>query len=283
MQATAYSTMNPMHSSPFASRRSLLAPLALSLGLAACASPGGHPQDPLEPMNRATFRFNDTVDTYALRPVAQVYAEAPLPVRTGVSNFFGNIKDAWTGVNNLLQGKPLDGVSDFGRVLVNSTIGMLGVFDVATDMGLEKHEEDLGQTLAVWGVGDGPYLVLPFLGPSTVRDSVALIGDMQADPVGHVDDIPTRNSLRGLRIVNARANLLGADEAANQAALDKYEYFRSFYLQYRRSQVYDGQPPRIKDPDDEAGLDDAPETPSAALTLDAQPQTVSVAPVENPQ
>ena len=223
----------------------------VALGLTACAGPGGHPKDPLEPLNRATFRFNDVADQYVMRPAAQVYDLAPLPLKVGVGNFFGNIGDLWIGVNNLLQGKVVDGFSDGGRFLVNSTVGMLGVFDIATEVGLEKHDEDLGQTLGVWGVGDGPYIVLPFLGSSNLRDSVGLYVDLSADPVWQFKEVATRNSLSGLRFVHRRAALLGADTTADEAALDKYGYMRSFYMQYRLNQIYDGQPPRVKDPDED--------------------------------
>ncbi len=244
-----------------------VATLAVSLALMACAGPGGHPKDPLEPLNRATFRFNDAADQYVMRPVAQVYDQAPLPLKVGVGNFFGNIGDLWIGVNNLLQGKFVDGVSDGGRFLINSTVGLLGVFDIATEIGLEKHDEDLGQTLGVWGVGDGPYIVLPFLGSSNLRDSVGLYVDLSADPVWQVKEVATRNSLSGLRFTNRRAALLGADTTADQAALDKYGYMRSFYMQYRVNQIYDGQPPRMKDPDDdEAGADDAVPSPVPAAS-----------------
>ncbi len=235
-------------------RRGALA-LLLALGLSACAGTGGHPKDPLEPLNRATFSFNETADRYVMRPVAQVYDLAPLPVKVGVGNFFGNLGDFWIGVNNLLQGKFVDGLSDGGRLLINSTVGIFGIFDIATEMGLEKHDEDLGQTLGRWGVGDGPYLVLPLLGPSNLRDTVGLVGDLNVDPIWGVEDIGERNRLTALRFINRRAQLLGADTTADQAALDKYGYMRSFYIQYRRSQVYDGRPPREKDEDDDSGTE----------------------------
>lgn len=234
-------------------RRGALA-LLLALGLSACAATGGHPKDPLEPLNRATFSFNETADRYVMRPVAQVYDLAPLPVKVGIGNFFGNLGDFWIGVNNLLQGKFVDGLSDGGRLLINSTIGIFGIFDIATEMGLEKHDEDLGQTLGSWGVGDGPYLVLPLLGPSNLRDTVGLAGDLTIDPVWAIEDMGVRNRTSALRFINRRAQLLGADTTADQAALDKYGYMRSFYIQYRRSQVYDGRPPREKD-DDDAGAE----------------------------
>ncbi len=235
-------------------RRGALA-LLLALGLSACAGTGGHPKDPLEPLNRATFSFNETADRYVMRPVAQVYDLAPLPVKVGVGNFFGNLGYFWIGVNNLLQGKFVDGLSDGGRLLINSTIGIFGIFDIATEMGLEKHDEDLGQTLGRWGVGDGPYLVLPLLGPSNLRDTVGLVGDLNVDPIWGVEDIGERNRLTALRFINRRAQLLGADTTADQAALDKYGYMRSFYIQYRRSQVYDGRPPLEKDEDDDSGAE----------------------------
>ncbi len=235
-------------------RRGALA-LLLALGLSACAGTGGHPKDPLEPLNRATFSFNETADRYVMRPVAQVYDLAPLPVKVGVGNFFGNLGDFWIGVNNLLQGKFVDGLSDGGRLLINSTVGIFGIFDIATEMGLEKHDEDLGQTLGRWGVGDGPYLVLPLLGPSNLRDTVGLVGDLNVDPIWGVEDIGERNRLTALRFINRRAQLLGADTTADQAALDKYGYMRSFYIQYRRSQVFDGRPPREKDEDDDSGAE----------------------------
>lgn len=223
----------------------------LALALSACATSSGNPKDPLESVNRATFQFNETADKYVVRPTAEVYDMAPLPIKTAVGNFFGNLADIWIGVNNLLQGKFVDGLSDGGRFLMNSTVGMFGVFDVASEIGLEKHDEDLGQTLGKWGVGDGPYLVLPLLGPSNLRDTAGLVGDLRVDPVLAIEDMGNRNRVTALRFVNRRAQLLGADTTAEQAALDKYNYMRSFYMQYRRNQIYDGYPPREKDPDDE--------------------------------
>ncbi|KAF7599071.1 MAG: ABC transporter [Candidatus Dactylopiibacterium carminicum] len=220
------------------------------LGLSACASvPGERPDvDPWEGINRKVFAFNETLDKHALRPVAQGYEKVvPLPARTGVSNFFGNIEDLWTGVNNLLQGKPVDGGVDFGRFALNSTVGILGFFDVASEMELDKHEEDFGQTLGRWGVGSGPYLMLPFLGPSTVRDGFGKGADFLASPTQQIPGWQTRTGLTALGLINTRAQLLGADAALEQAALDKYAYLRDFYLQRRLSQIYDGRPPREDD------------------------------------
>lgn len=214
--------------------------------LGGCAT-SGNPKDPIEGFNRAMYGFNEVVDKAVIKPVAQGYdAVLPSPVRTGVTNFFGNIADFFIGVNNLLQGKPDQAASDLGRVLVNSTVGILGIFDVATSAGLEKHEEDFGQTFGRWGVGDGAYVVLPFFGPRTVRDTAGLVVDVAADPVGNIDHVPTRNTLLALRIVDTRADLLPADKVIEEAALDKYAYVRDGYLQRRLNLIHDGNPPREK-------------------------------------
>lgn len=221
--------------------------LALSGALGGCAT-SGNPKDPVEGFNRAVFAFNEGLDTVLIKPVAQGYDTAmPMPVKTGVTNFFGNIADLFIGVNNLLQGKPDQALSDLGRVAINSTIGILGLFDVATEAGLEKHEEDFGQTFGRWGVGDGAYVVIPVFGPRTVRDTAGLILDVAVDPLGDIDHVPTRNSLTALRLIDARADLLPADKVVEEAALDKYAYVRDGYLQRRRNLVHDGNPPRQDD------------------------------------
>ena len=242
------------------SLRSLALALALAASLGGCAS-RGDPRDPLEGFNRGVFSFNEGLDKVLLKPLAQGYdAVAPSPVRTGVGNFFANIADVFIAVNNLLQGKVQDAGSDLGRVAFNSTFGILGLFDVATAFGIEKHEEDFGQTLGRWGVGDGAYLVLPFFGPRTLRDAVGLAGDLAVDPVGHVYPVDTRNTLTGTRIVSERADFLPAEKAIEEASLgDKYAYIREAYLQRRRNLIYDGHPPRL--PDDDA--DPAPAAPAA--------------------
>ena len=223
--------------------------LAAAVGVLGGCATSGNPKDPLEGVNRAVFAFNEGLDKVVIKPVAQGYeAAVPLPARTGVSNFFSNVGDLFIAVNNLLQGKPGDAVSDIGRLVVNSTVGILGFFDVASELGLEKHEEDFGQTLGRWGVGDGPYVVLPFFGPRTLRDTAGLVVDGYADPVYYaIEDVPTRNILYATRIVSTRAQLLPADKVIEEAALDKYTYIRDAYLQRRRSLIYDGNPPRIKD------------------------------------
>lgn len=217
--------------------------------LTGCAT-SGNPKDPIEGFNRAMFAFNEGLDAAIIKPVATGYdAVLPDPVQTGVTNFFGNIADFFIGINNLLQGKVGDGVGDFGRVAINSTIGLLGVLDVATELGIEKHNEDFGQTFGRWGIGNGAYVVLPVFGPRTVRDTVGLVLDVKADPVVQVDHIPTRNSLTVLRLINDRAGLLSADKVIEEAALDKYSYMRGAYLQRRRNLIYDGNAPREDDAD----------------------------------
>lgn len=222
--------------------------------LSGCATTGtttaNNPKDPWEGFNRAMFSFNEGLDTAVIKPVAQGYEYVtPTPVNDGITNFFANIADVFIGVNNLLQGKPGDAASDLGRFLINSTLGVLGFFDVASHGGFEKHEEDFGQTFGKWGMGPGPYVVLPVFGPRTLRDTGGLIVDTAVDPVSHVRNVPTRNSLLALRIVDTRADLLPADKVIEAAALDKYSYLRDAYLQRRQRAVYDGRPP--KEADDE--------------------------------
>src|SRR3990172_10107006 len=178
--------------------------------LGGCASTG-NPRDPFEPLNRGIYHFNDGVDTAVFRPVAEVYRGVlPQFMRTGVSNFFSNINDVIVALNNLLQAKFLNTVSDVGRIVVNTTVGLLGVLDVATEIGLEKHNEDFGQTLGYWGIGDGPYLVLPLLGPSSARDAVGWFGDYYAWPITYLEPDRHRNILIGVRFVVVRADLLEA-------------------------------------------------------------------------
>jgi len=231
--------------------KALCAALLLAGTLAGCATLGDNPRDPLEPYNRAMFSFNDAVDGAVLKPVAKGY-RAVLPgfLRTGISNFFSNVEDAWICVNDLLQGKFQSGLDDFGRLFFNSTFGIAGVFDFASDVGMQKNNEDFGQTLGWWGVGSGPYVVLPFLGPSTARDGLAFLVDTQADPVWRIDDVPLRNTAVGVRFIGRRAELLDATSVIEQAALDKYTFVREAWLQRRRNLVYDGEPPREKDEDD---------------------------------
>lgn len=207
-----------------------------------------NPRDPYEGFNRPMFAVNEVIDKYAAKPVAQVYDNvAPLPVKASVGNFFGNAGDLWIGVNSALQGKFTDAGIDIGRLLINSTVGIFGLFDVASELGLEKHDEDFGQTLAVWGVGGGGYLFWPVLGSSNVRDTVGFAVGTYADPVMYVRPVSVRNSMAALRFVDIRASLLPADKVVEEAALDKYAYIRDAYLQRRRNQIFDGRPPRLDD------------------------------------
>jgi phospholipid-binding lipoprotein MlaA len=232
--------------------RKLLALSLICAVLGGCASTPGLVTDPLEPLNRAVFGFNEKVDEAVLQPVARGYrAVVPAFARTGVSNFFSNLGDLWIGVNNLLQAKIADGLQDFERFTFNSTIGILGIFDVASAMDIPKHDEDLGQTLGRWGVGTGAYLVLPIFGPSDLRDGLGFSIDSMADIVRNLEHVPTRNSLYATRAINTRTNLLDATKVLEEAALDKYRFVRDAYLQRRRNLVYDGNPPLLKEDADE--------------------------------
>ncbi len=227
--------------------RSALWPgLILALAtLVGCASvPAKDPRDPLESFNRGVYQFNDAIDGAVVKPVATAYQEVlPAPVRRGVHNFFSNLQDLWSGVNNALQFKGQQSANSFVRFGVNTFIGLGGLWDVATEMKIERHTKDFGHTLGYWGVVPGPYLVLPLLGPSTLRDTLALPVDAQGNLVSSIEHIPTRNSLTALRLIDIRASLLGASAMLEEAALDKYSFTRDSYLQRRRSGIYDGNPP----------------------------------------
>jgi len=229
--------------------------VVLALALAGCASApaggradGGEDNgvvaDPLEPFNRSMYAFNDAVDRAVLRPVARGYeAAVPILFREMVGNFFGNLDDVWVALNQLLQGKPAEAFSDLSRVVVNTTLGFGGLADVASEMGMQKHDEDFGQTLGVWGVNSGPYLFLPFFGPSSVRDGFGRILDIAGDPLGEFDPQALTNSLWFARAVDTRLRLFPAERLLEGAALDKYSFTRDAWLQRRRNQVYDGNPP----------------------------------------
>ncbi len=237
--------------------------LGLALVLGACATP--QRPDPLEPWNRKVYAFNDAVDVAVLRPVATVYRDrVPEPVRTATTHFFANIQDAWSAVNLVLQGRPADGLSDVLRFGTNTVFGVLGLFDVATPLGLERHGEDFGQTLGKWGVGPGAYIVWPILGPSSLRDSVGLPLEMRLTPETWVSPEALRYSLTGVRVVNTRANLLQASRLLGDVALDPYVSVRDFYLQRRRSLVYDGNPPDDAQPEERWDEPEAPAQPASA-------------------
>ena len=245
--------------------------VVLASALSGCAT-NGDPRDPLEPMNRGIYKFNDVTDKAVLKPVAQGYkAVVPSPVRTGVTNFFSNIDDVFVATNNLLQFKLNAAASDVGRIIANTTFGIGGIFDVASGWGMEKHNEDFGQTLGYWGLGDGPFLMLPLLGPSNVRDSVGLLASYQLDPVWHLRNIPVRNTLTAVRIVNRRANLLGAEKVLDEAALDPYIFLRDAYIQQRRNLIYDGNPPPEKWEDDPAPAKQPSERETPATPAQSSP------------
>lgn len=217
--------------------------------LAGCASgPNANPKDPLEPFNRGVYQFNDAVDTAILKPVATAYRDVtPRLIRQGIGNFFGNLKDAWSTVNSALQLNGPATSDNAGRVMINSFVGIGGLFDVASDLGIPRNTKDFGLTLGHWGVDSGPYLMLPLLGPSTLRDTAALPVDSQADVVGNLSHVPTRNTSMAVRLVDQREGLLKATEMLDKIALDKYSFVRDAHLQRRRSAVYDGNPPEEND------------------------------------
>ncbi|WP_394788998.1 VacJ family lipoprotein [Rhodoferax sp.] len=215
--------------------------------LTGCATgPQANPRDPLEPMNRKIAGFNDAVDNAVVKPVATAYTNVtPVLVRKGVTNFFSNLGEVWNTANNALQFKGQATVESWMRFSINTVFGLGGIFDLATDMGLERHKEDFGQTLGTWGVPSGPYLVIPILGPSTIRDAAALPLDAQGNLLNAFPHAGDRDRLYGLSLINTRANLLRAGAVLDEAALDKYSFTRDFYLQARRSEVYDGNPPDL--------------------------------------
>jgi phospholipid-binding lipoprotein MlaA len=222
----------------------LSAALALSAGCAT-VNGGGEINDPLEPYNRAVFGINDTLDTLVLKPVAEGYvAIVPDPVRDWVRNFFANLDDVMIGFNNLIQGKPLDAATDWMRFAVNTIFGFGGINDFASAMGLEKHDEDFGQTFGRWGMDYGAYIVWPFTGSSTLRDSLGGIFNWSTDPVWQVRPKSTRNAGFTVRVISRRADLLVASTILEEAALDKYIFQRDAYVARRRDLIYDGRPPR---------------------------------------
>ena len=252
--------------------------LALWLLLCVCAGcatvqPGAapsHKDDPFEAWNRKVFSFNQTLDDAVLRPVATAYAEVvPALVRHGVDNFYANLADAWSAVNNLLQGKPFFAFQVAFRVGVNTLFGFAGVLDVASEMGIERHYEDFGQTLGVWGLDSGAFLVWPLLGPSTVRDSLALPLNYAASPMNLFNvDLWGQFGIWTLQLVNTRAGLLGASRMLDDIALDKYTFVRDAYLQRRRSLVLDGEEPPTPDPSKDDPDDAAEVAPKVAPAAD---------------
>lgn len=259
--------------------------LALLAGCASVKNPT--PGDPLEGYNRSMFAFNDAVDRNLLTPVAKGYqAVVPSPVRTCVTNIFNNFGDIWSGINSFLQGRGLDSVNTFGRVLFNSTMGLGGCIDVASMKGAPRIQNDFGTTLGVWGFGQGPYLVLPLLGPSTIRDTAGTVGDgfggsaVYANP-GAINDVPVRNTIWGISVVNSRANLLNASDLLDDVALDKYSFLRDAYLQRRQALLNQKLGPVVLDRADgqnKGGSDNLPsyDDPEAGGTTGAADPNVPV-------
>jgi phospholipid-binding lipoprotein MlaA len=230
------------------STRNIASTLALACAMLAGCAAAPSRVDPFEPWNRAMYQVHEAVDGALIKPIADGYVRsAPAPVRTSVSNFFGNIDDLFSGINHVLQGKKERAGDDFGRVLLNSTFGVAGLFDPASEMGITKDKTDFGITFGKWGAPQGPYLFVPLFGPTTVRDGTGWLVRIYANPIGYIDDIRLRNSLYGLNYLDTRAQLLSVEGVLEAAALDKYRYLRNAYLRARRYQVYEGKPP----PEDE--------------------------------
>lgn len=250
----------------------------LLCGAAGCATVGNDPRDPHENFNRAMYSFNEGFDQAIGKPIATAYRDTvPDPIRTWVRNFFANIGDLWIGANNLVQGKPLDAITDWARFAINSTLGVFGINDVASSMGIEKHDEDFGQTMGRWGLDDGAYLVWPFIGSSSVRDTIGLIPDISFDPVLNHKPHGVRGAMVVVRATSKRADLLDASRILEEAALDKYVFQRDAYLQRRRSQVYDGNPPRAEREQPRAEAEAEP-LPAPAAAEPVKPTAQRVAP-----
>lgn len=235
--------------SRFAIRLAAMAGLVLLQACATVANP--NPRDPLESFNRGVFGFNDVLDRAVIKPVATAYRDVtPQLVRRGVSNFFGNLTDVWSVFNNAIQLRGQEMGDSMGRVMINSTIGLGGLIDVASDLNIERHTSDFGLTLGRWGVPPGPYVVLPLLGPYTLREVAALPVDQQGNLVNQITDDQSRYGLSVLNVVDYRAQYLTAGDVVEGAALDKYSFTRDSYLQRQRSRLYDGNPPE-EDPEPE--------------------------------
>lgn len=267
----------PSHTTnPTRKRTARLVPaLAAAVLAAGCASvPNPNPNDPLESYNRSMYAFNDSVDRALFKPIAQGYeAITPKPVRTCIHNIFNNLADAWSAVNSFLQGRGHDGVNSVGRVLFNSTMGLGGCIDVASMNGSKRIVNDFGVTLGVWGFGPGPYIVFPFWGSTTLRDGTASLTGLAVDasmytPIFAIDNVPLRNSIIALSLIDMRASLLSADQLVNDIALDRYSFIRDAYLQRRQALVQglhsgsgDQPPPNYSDLPDYSDNGDAPKAP----------------------
>ena len=253
------------------------AALAAALLLSACATvppgAGSNPRDPWERVNRQTFAFNDRLDRYLIKPIAQGYQFVlPRVVRQCISNGFANMAEIRNAVNDILQAKPSGVATDTGRLVINSTVGLAGCFDIATAWGLERRHEDFGLTLARWGLGTGSYLVLPVLGPSDLRDGIGMVPDAYTSPTAYVQLMPVvaRNSLLGTNLISTRSELLDTTKLVEEVALDPYQFTRDAYLQRRRSQEYEGNPP-LQKLEDESGEESVPPPGPGGADKPAQP------------
>ncbi len=250
----------------------LLLVAGLALGACATVPPGGSaaaPVDPWENWNRKVFAFNEAVDEAVLKPVAETYRDlVPRLVRTGVNNVLGNFYDLWSTANHFLQGKGQDGLEMGMRVLTNTVFGLGGLLDPATEVGLTRRSEDFGQTLGKWGLPQGPYIVLPFLGPSTVRDTAGFVVDRQASPSNLPGADADRYAVTALELINTRSNLLSAGTLIDSVALDKYSFVRDGFLSRRRDALYDGAPP-MDSFEDEPDSDPAPAAPAPSPSASA--------------
>ena len=255
MNTTSSHAVNEKKSTPALGRTALAASVFAAAMLGGCATTHNgpaNPADPLESMNRSIFSFNEGLDNAVLKPVATAYQTVtPRVARQGVTNFFDNLGDAWSFVNNVLQGQGEGAYNSMVRFSVNTVFGIGGLFDVASEAGIQRAKQDFGQTLGRWGVPTGPYLVLPFFGPSTVRDTAGMVVDAYGYPANSVDDVRWRNSLYGLRVVNRRADLLKAGDMLDSVALDKYSLMRDVYLRSRIGGAASGGDGRLENYDDD--------------------------------
>ena len=285
--------MNTPMTSRSSGRLLLTVSLSATALLAGCATgPDAHPRDPMEPLNRSVYKFNDALDRAVLKPAAKAYDfVTPSPVQTGVDNFFNNLSDAWSTVNSLAQFKGQEAMNSFWRFTINSTLGLGGLLDIATEAQIPRVKQDFGLTLAHYGVQSGPYVVMPLLGSSTLRDTIARPVDSFGNPLGHLDDVGVRNALYGLDVVSTRDKYMEASDLRDQIALDPYVFTRDAYLQNRDSRVTgagaageggedDGYLPPV-DGDDAGYIPPADEGAAAAVTpeVPAADEAVTAAPM----
>ena len=228
----------------------LLAVVAAATLVAGCAAAPSR-DDPFEPMNRVSYRVHEVVDGHVVKPMVQAYVDyTPHPIQQAIRNFFNNIDDLFSFINAALQNKPDQAGHSLGRVITNTGFGILGLIDIASDAGIPKSNEDFGQTFGVWGIPQGPYIFIPVFGPTTVRDGTGWIIRGYASPIGYLPDVPTRNILWGIGLVDLRASALQAESLVSQAAIDPYTFIRRSYLQRREYLVHDGKPPPSKEDDE---------------------------------